>query len=519
LPPDLTLQELDETLRSLDALLERQRRANPLRLIRHPRRGVIPFALWTRQREFITAVRECMKVATWVGPNRAGKTVAAGAACAADLLGWPIETWTDLPWDLRTVQLGAPAAIGCVTVSKDKSRDVQQRILSEFIPRHMLACQPWNPKTGFGSDNAKLILKNGSTVDFLSDLQRGQAFEAFAWHKCWIDEAVEEWVKDRIVARLVDAGGKLLVTAVGELAWLNRIARQHLLNPNSIEPAPPGFIISVADTTMADNELLTEDELARAITMYGGIQTREARMRVLGEDVLAEGLILDRFDSRFNIEADFDPPDEWTRYEFADPGYANPFAWGFIAVEPPRKLHWYDEIYLRGKLPGEIADLVKAKRARYRYHEPCIAAVIDPAADQARMWGRPRLACRDELMQAGIRTIAGDASKGSVESGDSRINALLNEGLLLLAERCQWGIFECQNYRRQDADPKTGEYLGDREKRRDAHNHLISGLRYLLSRRPIHVPLAQASAPRGSAAADLADLARSEKRRKKIVWR
>lgn len=509
------IEELEARLKAYDALLERHLAANPLRYIRHARLGVIPLKWWAKQREFFEKFTRCGKICAWVGPNRPGKSTAAAALVAAQILGWPATSWPELPEDLA-VGLGPPARVGCVTVSKEKSRDGQQRVIADFIPRRFLAGPRWNPRTGLGGEAPKLVLTNGSTVDFLSDLQRGQSFEEFTWHLCWIDEAVDEWVKDRVVARLVDAGGKLIITAVGELAWLNRLARMHLLASDSVEPAPQGFIEAVTDSTMRDNELITEQEIASAVTLYGGPGSRQARMRVEGLDTLAEGLVLERFDSRFNVEPDGPVPRTWTRYEYADPGYDNPFGWGFLAADPEGRFHILDEIYVRRLHPAEVAALVKSKRNELGYAEPYIPAVIDPAADEDRHWGRSKVSVRMELAEHGVQTVPGKKSAGSVQRREQTIDALFHNRRLFVRQKCVWHLFEIANYRKGDPDPHTGEFLADREKRIQAHNHLIDGLGYLIEEKPIYVPQLAVAAPEGSAAADLAKL-RAERQNKARV--
>src|SRR3990172_661903 len=68
-------------LATLEAELSRRLTANPLRLLRHPRLGVIPLRPFRKQLEFFERFYRVRKIMGWVGPNRPGKSVAAAMLC------------------------------------------------------------------------------------------------------------------------------------------------------------------------------------------------------------------------------------------------------------------------------------------------------------------------------------------------------------------------------------------------------------------------------------------------------
>lgn len=511
--------ELVLALRDLEAADERDLVRNPLKLIRHPRLGIIPLSPWPKQWEFIRRYRAVQKVMGWDGPNRAGKSAAASMVILQDLTGWPIEGWPELPVDLSHTPLGPPRHWGCITISKEKSRDGQQKFLAERIPTSILDCKPWTEKTGFGSQAPTLVLTNGSTVNFLSDLQRHQSLEAFAWHGAWIDEAIDDWAYKRIIARLVDTGGKLIITAVAEKAWIYRVLRLRLMTLESDEPVPQAVVDTVGDSTMRDNPTLTEQEIANAVRLWGGAGSREARMRVEGQYVHLEGLVFSEdYDDLGCIEPTEPPPASWTRYEWYDPGYHNPFAVLFAATDPGGTVHIYDEIYVREHVVPQVAGLVMDKRRQYDYREP-MRAKIDAAADQARDWGRAKVSIRQELAAHGIYPTPADNSPGSLDAGLQLIRKYLRAGRLKIQAHCRWTRFEFMNHRYRDPDESTGEFLGDKERPVDAHNHAISCLRYGLADGPSWVPPAEASPPPGSPLADLARIRREKAARRQRPWR
>lgn len=485
---------------------------------------MVPLQLWKKQAAFRKLYKRVQKIAGWDGPNRAGKSIAAAVIIVEDLIGIPYEDWATTPWELPKRPPGPPRHWGCITVSKGKSREAQQRYIAERIPRHWMACKPWTERTGFGTVNPKLVLTNGSTVEFFSDDQDEQNLEAAAWHGFWCDEAVAEWSFKRAIARLVDTGGKIMITAVSEAAWIYRVLRMRRMTVEDLKPAPPEFVDAIIDSTMFDNELLSEEEIERAARGYGGIESNESRMRIFGEYTHLEGVIFGEYRDESEPAGHLCPPVSvmplrWTPYEVADPGIKNPFAWGFIGVDERGHKHLIAEIYVRGKTGAQVAELVKAKRRALGYSEPQVPAIIDPAADAAKHWGVAVKSMRAQLLEAGIRTVKGKTYGGSVDAQEQLIRAELINRTLHLATDCEWWRFEFQNYKWDDPDDETGEYLGDKEKRVDAHNHLIKALGYGLEHGLRWVRPTARAAPKGSAAAVLQQEARDEAAKRGKPWR
>lgn len=487
-------------------------------MIRHPRLGIIPLRPFKKQWEFIRLARRVRKVAGWDGPNRAGKSMAAAMLMVEAMLGIPIEQWPELPRDLRGVRLGPPVHVGCVTISREKSRDAQQKALADLLPRSLLRCKPWDPRTGFGSQSPKLVLRNGATCTFLSDEQSPQSFEAFAFTRAWIDEAVKPFVYSRLIARLIDVPeAKLLITAVAESAWIYRVLRMRVMQPDGLEPVGRELVDSICDSTMRDNELLDLAAIEDAITQWGGRDSREARMRVMGQYVHLEGVVMDRYDDVLHVCEAMAIPKHWTRYEWLDPGKRNPFAVLFVAIDPQGNRWWYDEIYERNRLPAEVAALILAKRRLHGYGEPH-RCIVDPAANARRHWGLDIMSVRQQLAEAGVRTVAGRSGPGSIDAGNQRINQLFAHGRIKLFKHCVWARFELLNYKHGEPDPNTGEYLGDNERPVDAHNHLIAAARYGEHDSPQFVPPPPETPALGTPAHDLWRRRQEKRRRETAVF-
>jgi hypothetical protein len=206
-----------------------------------------------------------------------------------------------------------------------------------------------------------------------------------------------------------------------------------------------------------------------------------------------------------HVKRTSEPPADWTRYEYADPGFDRPFAWGFVACGPNGEKIIYDEIYERHMLVPDLARRIKLRRTQHGYAEPRFA-VIDPAADQKSHWGRATMSIRAELAACGIRTIAADNSPGSVDAGFERIRSQFSAGYLAIQEHCRWHRFELLNHRFKESARPGGDVGG--EKYEDKDNHLLAGLRYGLGTGMVYIPFPEGAPPRGTAAADLIDLER-----------
>lgn len=457
------------------------------------------------------------KIAGWDGPNRAGKSTAAAMLCAEMLTGWPIEGWSALPIDVRGLTLGAPRHVGCVTVGMGKSIEGQQKAIADLLPRSLLACKPWSERTGFGGEQPRCVLRNQSQVTFLSDEMRAERFEQFAFDLVWIDEAVKQWVYDRLIARLIDTAGKFMITAVAEAAWIYRVLRMRVMRHDSLEPVGTELVDTISDSTIWSNELLDEGAIADSLALWGGMESREARMRAQGQYVHLSGVVFPEFDNIENVEATRTPERGWTYYEWLDPGYRNPFAVVFAACSPDGVIHLYDEIYVRGQRVPAVAALIKEKRRLYKYTEPQ-RCLIDEAADQQQHRGVPLPSYRQELIDCGIRTISARHPPGSVDAGNQKVAVLLGRRALRVQQHLQWTRFEFMNYKHEEPDAETGEFLRDNEKPIDAHNHAIAAIRYGVSDGPIWMPIAAAEPPRNTVAHDLWSAGREDAAKRSTPW-
>jgi hypothetical protein len=381
----------------------------------------------------------------------------------------------------------------------------------------------WTEKSGFGSTKPKLILANGSTVRFMTDNMDEQVLETDALDAIWMDEACKEWVYRRGIARLIDFGGRFLITAVAEAAWIYRVLRMRIMDPRSDGQVSRDVVRSVVDSTMFDNPHLDAREIAKAIVMYGGEDSPETKMRVYGAYQHLEGAVIYTFSNMprsagGHVEpTTAPPPPTWTFYEYLDPGYAkNAFAWGFLGIDELGQLHILAEIYVWQTLANEVARRAKIIRQELGYAEPHIPTVADPAVAHKQHWGQRVISQEELLLDEGIRVIHGDNSPGSVDAGLEKIRQLFAADQLIVQAHCKWHRYEFDNFRYKDPDPKTGAHPGRPYIKAD--DHLISGLRYLLGYHPTYVPPEAKAPPPGSILEDLQAFELDDTRKRNRVW-
>ena len=150
-----------------------------------------------------------------------------------------------------------------------------------------------------------------------------------------------------------------------------------------------------------DNKYLPPDYQDKLELIPGHMGQRLAR----GEWVSAKGLVHTNFDAEKNVIPDFHVPDSWKRVGSIDFGFSVCCA-QWWAVDPDGRMYLYREVYQKGLLPHDLAELIKSfddfKKVRW---------VADHQSTE-----------RAILAQHGVSTAA--ANKG-VERGLQVVNAKL----------------------------------------------------------------------------------------------
>lgn len=311
------------------------------------------------------------------------------------------------------------------------------------------------------------------------------------------------------------------------------VARQLSPGADPIDAREIGCVFG----SMRDNIYLSESEIALAEEM---MPPDEVKGRVYGLFSFREGVVYADFNERMHCYAQRWPiPGEWTCDEIIDPGWDNPCAVLFGAVDHAGTRFCYDEIYERQRTVGQIAALIQAKRweqrglltprelQEFRAQLARGSAADDlaaQAADDERIkellakyrqrlgeW-RPRAVWIDEYGRQrdqakpvslikqfrafGIeaRPASNRDKMGQRQKVREALRPLDGVVRLKIGLHCNWLRWEFKHFRMEERNEITREFHGDRERVRDAHNHLMSCLEYWLSSDPQFAP-PEAGAP------------------------
>ena len=329
-------------------------------------------------------------VLAWVGANRSGKSWGAGRLCMARWIrdrGYP------------------GARVWCVSQNWKKSVEACQRELWEALPQSNFS-KPWSEEYGFG-DHAVVTYavkdprpgmkkKAGKvTIQFMNEEQNYQVFESSKCDVIWWDEASKESLFGRLLMRLIDRRGQLLISTLPQEIWL----KMRIEESGNIRYKHTSF------TTYDNEENLPNgaiDELS------AGLSPEERRMRVFGEYVALSGLCFPEFTNLLYPEGHVQetptklPHTDETSCRcdlFIDPG-VHTSALLMIVTPEGRKIVW-DEVYVMGKRVDEIADLI---RHMLKNWDLKISDINDIAMDPAGWALTPsnELTLADEYQKHGI---------------------------------------------------------------------------------------------------------------------
>lgn len=529
--------------------LRRRLARNPLRWIVRPGDArIVPFAYTPKQHEcFANLVNDDgtpVKLFGAIGGNRSGKTEWAVRWLIGGALGIDPRTMHARTNDPKEWELGPPRLFWCVTTTYEKSREVQQRYLWERMPRALMRSS-FHESSGFHNNVA--VLKNGSRIVFKSEEQDLVTFEGNPVHGAWIDETISLPYVRATIVRTADFRGQVVWTTWPNDPVLGDVFMDGRLDVNATDGLGPRDIRAVW-LAMADNPHMSPEEIARQAAM---MPAHERQARIFG--VMSRGDVLvyaDYRDVLHRESRDLPVPSDWTLYEAIDPGWDNPFAVAFVGVDQWGVQHVYDELYERRRTNAEMAALIYLRRWQSRglmtpreieefsqaaglsddpEDRPADAVeqalernrrlkavidlwrrrkgdcrprwtVIDPAAAQTDS-GKPASTAR-QLEALGIQTRPARNTQEARAAQRNAVRELLRpiDGRVRLKIdwRCRWMHYELTHFRKAEMDARTGQYLGDREKVIDAHNHLCAALEYLQETRPSWVPGAGAVAPAGS---------------------
>jgi PBSX family phage terminase large subunit len=230
------------------------------------------------------------------------------------------------------------------------------------------------------------------------------------------------------------------------------------LSPGSSGPKPGCRLIL---TRTSDNTHLPAAYIESFARHEGTVYYR--RM-FLGEWCGSDGLVYTRFDRDANVRHTDRPPKR--RVLGVDWGHVDPFVILDVHIDSDRNMHVAREYYETGLDSGEMIERVKA------WADSDTPAVVDSS--------RPEFVLA--LQHAGVNARASIKGQGSVVHGINLVQTRLNEGTLTLDPCCTNTVREFETYEWA----KNRDGLKDEP--RDANNHAMDALRYVVRDQVIEAP-------------------------------
>jgi len=414
-----------------------------------------------------------------VGANRSGKSWFAARLCAAR----------------RIRDEGYPGMlVWCISQSWKKSVEACQKELWEALPQDNFS-REWDEVHGFGSSGAvtyrlgpdsnikrrpgaKRTKRNVVTIRFFNEEQKLNVFESADPDFIWWDEASRESVFGRLLTRLIDKSGQLLISCLPQEVWLRmrieesgnkRYIHQQFTTYDNEDNLPDGAI-----------DLLAE-----------GLTEEEKRMRIDGEYVTLTGLCFPEFvnmrppDGHVQYTPLEIPTDENGRrpeaFVFIDPGL---YTAALLLLRDHTGMRYvWDEVYSYGETPKEICKKIKKMLAEWDLSiSELLAIKMDPAG-----WNQSasnELPLSRLYANQGVNAMRWIRTATFGEGERSMINLVrlgLENKTILINDHCVNTIREMRQWRWEMDDQQKPD---QKEKTVDKDNHACDCLKAFIADDP-----------------------------------
>lgn len=342
----------------------------------------------------------------------------------------------------------------CISLNLDRSVGGQQRELWEALPRWMFKDQKWDLKIGFGMHRkVKLELPGGGDclVEFRSADQEPSTFEQAKLDGVWVDESLPEAIYDRILARIIDRRGFIIITDIYEQFWYMRRLRE--------APLDAGVFFQVL--TMFDNEKnLPEGEIAKAKARWS---EENQRLRIYGELIALEGLVYKQFiDSIHSIDPFPNGIPDWPKFRAIDYGASAPTACVWFMIAPNEHIYIYREYYETGLSVAMNAEAIVAASGNEEY----VQTFIDPhAIDPPPVYYGASKTIAEQYAEGGIKTTGWPYVNVMGE------HAMVQRVKSRLENRTLWVFKTCENTRREFRSWMYQLDTDGKPKEKDAYEH------------------------------------------------
>jgi phage terminase large subunit-like protein len=266
-----------------------------------------------------------------LGGNRSGKTK-LGAMCS---VAWAcgrddaaVQAWGERNGlDLSAIPR-RPGRVCASSLTGDLSRRVQRPALREFLP----AGTEWR------AQDHEFRVPGGGVIVCKTNDQGPRAYQGDSWDLFWSDEEHDESVFDEGVMRLVDRGGR------GILTMTPLLGRTWVWQRFWEEPEERSAVYQLH---AGDNPFLPAGHLEAVLSRFGPHERAARERGVFGS---VGTLVYPGWDRSIHVVPDAPIPAEWPRYVVIDFGTRNPCAWLLAALSPDDRLFIYRAVYGSGLL-------------------------------------------------------------------------------------------------------------------------------------------------------------------------
>ncbi|MCD6459743.1 terminase family protein [bacterium] len=408
-----------------------------------------------KQKKFILSPA---RTKAFVGGNRSGKTTAGTIDVILECIG-------KHPLQLNGSRKKPPLFWRVVCV--DFINGIEKIILPKFkewLPAKYLIDGKW--EKSWREKSRTLTLSNDSQIEFMSALQDREKFQGTSRDGLWIDEEIDKPIFQECQMRLLDRGGRtiLTLTPINGMTWVYDDIYLKKNDPH----------IEVITVTTYENPHIDPSEIK---IFADNLSSDEKRIRLNGEFVSLQGLVYKDFsDGPPLVVKPFPIPPEWTHYIGIDPHLRTPTAVLFTACDREGDLYCYDEIFSDDLISG-IAEQIKMKFS----HNSIFSSVIDPSSKQPNPVSG--VSIKDEFARFGIH--ARNAKK-NVHVGINRLSEYLRHKKgyprIFIFETCEKLRFEFRNYIWE-----KNPFAGDKQSPRKKNDHLLDCLRYIVMENPVYI--------------------------------
>ncbi len=417
----------------------------------------------------------------WKSGNRSGKT--RGATNEAGAWAQGERLWLPQGHPLRATPFRPPVVVRIGSTPAELDQTIQH-----YVPAGLTADIIVRTHRNQQGVTNRWELSNGSLIVAYSYKQETIEWEGSSAH-LWLFNEPPPYDKYIAAVRgLADFGGSAIIvmTHLAE-PWI-----KHRIE-NKAKGGDPKYWFQQTTSHVNLGFGLSSQGLDNLIADVGGEGTLEYRVRVLGESIHAEGLVIPQFDPKVHVRhVEWSP--KWGVYCALDPHPQKPWAGMVYGVTPQGQGCILREFWKRPPRDADFAVWVKGEFDRITSGLLVVKRFVDPIAKTPGLFSARNASFKDEIAAIGLPFLDGtkDRQNGirNIQAAFAKRVALPNvDGLqpaLLVDPDCKRTLEELDSWLWQDAEETDTEAL--MAKAREEYDDQMSNLYRILADGPVHVP-------------------------------